>query len=94
MTRLDGARGVLRAAAVLCGILGLGLGAAAQAADPPADEATAIFDGKTLEGWDGNPELWSVARRRDRRPAPPPEKPTKGNTFLVWRASEVGDFES
>ena len=24
------------------------------------DGFTSIFDGKTLDGWDGNPKLWSV----------------------------------
>jgi len=50
-----------------------------------------LFDGKTLAGWDGNPELWSVEdgciTGRTTK-----EKPTKGNTFLVYK-DEVADFE-
>ncbi|MGC1274356.1 MAG: family 16 glycoside hydrolase [Planctomycetaceae bacterium] len=63
---------------------------AADAAD--ADGFMPIFDGKSLDGWDGNPELWSVedgaitGRTTD-------ENPIKANSFLVWRDGEVGDFE-
>jgi 3-keto-disaccharide hydrolase/trehalose utilization protein len=51
-----------------------------------------IFDGKTLESWDGDPRFWSVEEGAivGRTTA---EKPTKGNTFLIWRGGEVGDFE-
>jgi acetyl esterase/lipase len=56
------------------------------------EEGTAIFDGKSLEGWDGNPAFWSVEdgaiTGRTTK-----ENPTKGNTFLIWRGGEVDDFE-
>ena len=59
-------------------------------ADP--EEWRQIFDGKSLEGWDGNPEFWSVEdgaitgqTTKDKR--------TKGNTFLIWRGGEPADFE-
>ncbi|HUE73097.1 MAG TPA: PVC-type heme-binding CxxCH protein [Pirellulaceae bacterium] len=51
-----------------------------------------IFDGKTLEGWDGNPEFWSVKEGAITGQTTA-EKPTKGNTFIIWRKGEVGDFE-
>ena len=51
-----------------------------------------IFDGKTLEKWDGNPDFWSVQdgaiTGRTTK-----ENPTKGNTFIIWRGGEVADFE-
>jgi len=52
---------------------------------------TQIFDGRTLTGWDGNPEVWKVddgavvaestASRR------------VGTTYLIWRCGEPSDFE-
>ena len=52
-----------------------------------------IFDGKALKGWDGNPELWRVDDGAITGQTTP-EKPTKGNTFLIWReGSTVDDFE-
>jgi hypothetical protein len=51
-----------------------------------------IFDGKSLDGWDGNPKLWSVkdgaiVGETTR------ENPAKGNTFLIWKGGTVSDFE-
>jgi len=64
------------------------------AADAPAGEAgfKEIFDGKTLTGWDGNPEFWKVEDGAIVAQTTK-EKPTKGNTFLIWRQGEVDDFE-
>ncbi len=53
---------------------------------------TSIFDGKTLEGWDGNPQFWKVeggaivGQTTAENKAP-------GNTFLIWRQGELDDFE-
>jgi len=52
----------------------------------------AIFDGKTLNGWDGDPELWRVEDGAITGQTTP-EKPIKTNTFLIWRGGQVGDFE-
>ena len=58
-----------------------------------ADEAfQPIFDGKTLEGWDGNPELWRVEDGAITGQTTA-DKPLKQNSFLIWRGGEVGDFE-
>lgn len=54
---------------------------------------TWLFDGKELEGWDGNPEFWSVEDGGCITGRTTKEKPTKGNTFLVWRKQPVEDFE-
>ena len=51
-----------------------------------------IFDGKTLKNWDGNPSFWSV-RDGAITGQTTKENPTKGNTFIIWRGGEVGDFE-
>ena len=51
-----------------------------------------IFDGKTLTGWDGNPKLWSV-RDGAITGQTTKENPTKGNTFIIWKAGTVKNFE-
>ncbi len=56
------------------------------------DGFQAIFDGKTLEGWDGNPDFWRVEDGKIVGETTP-DNPTKGNTFLVWRGGKPGDFE-
>ncbi|HEX5081926.1 MAG TPA: DUF1080 domain-containing protein, partial [Blastocatellia bacterium] len=52
----------------------------------------AIFDGKTLNGWDGNPAFWRVESETIIGETTA-EKPLKANTFLVWRAGQPKDFE-
>ncbi|HWB00463.1 MAG TPA: DUF1080 domain-containing protein [Pirellulales bacterium] len=63
------------------------------AALPAADEGyESIFDGKSLNGWDGNPDFWRVedgAITGETTEA----KPTQGNTFLIWRGGDVADFD-
>ncbi|MFM8890849.1 MAG: DUF1080 domain-containing protein, partial [Planctomycetia bacterium] len=51
-----------------------------------------IFDGRSLDGWEGKSEFWSV---RDGAIVGETtvEKPTPGNTFLIWRQGDVDDFE-
>ncbi|MEQ1860852.1 MAG: DUF1080 domain-containing protein [Chthoniobacteraceae bacterium] len=56
------------------------------------------FNGKDLNGWEGNPELWSVqdgaiTGKTAADPANPAKSTLKHNTFLVWRAGTVSDFE-
>lgn len=51
-----------------------------------------IFDGKSLDGWDGNPKLWSVKDGAIVGETTK-ENPAKGNTFLIWKGGTVGDFE-
>ncbi len=51
-----------------------------------------IFDGKTLAGWAGRLQHWSVEdgaiTGRTTR-----EKPAQGNNFLIWTNGTVSDFE-
>jgi hypothetical protein len=56
------------------------------------DGFKSLFDGKTLEGWEGKPQFWSV-RDGAITGQTTPENPTKGNTFLIWRGGKPGDFE-
>lgn len=51
-----------------------------------------IFDGKTLAGWEGKPEFWSVQDGAITGQTTE-ETPTKGNTFLIWRGGILKDFE-
>ena len=62
--------------------------------DVPAAEQgfQPMFDGKTLDGWDGDPRFWRVengvivGETAKANPAP-------ANTFLIWRKDKPGDFE-
>ncbi len=56
------------------------------------DGFVSIFDGKTLENWDGNPKFWRVEEGTITGQTTK-ENPTKGNTFIVWRGGTTGDFE-
>jgi hypothetical protein len=63
-----------------------------------AEEAQNLFNGKDLTGWEGNPALWSVEDGAITGKTPPdPADPKKGtikhNTFLVWKAGTVSNFE-
>lgn len=71
--------------------IAVGLSFALQAADNEAGFKS-IFNGRDLTGWDGNPALWSV-RDGAITGQTTAEKPTKGNTFIIWRGGEVADFE-
>ncbi len=52
----------------------------------------AIFDGKTLKGWDGDPAVWRVENDVIIGESTA-EKPLKANTFLIWRGGQPKDFE-
>ena len=51
-----------------------------------------LFNGKDLEGWDGNPAFWSVKDGAITGQTTK-DNPTKGNTFLVYTNGPVDDFE-
>jgi len=51
-----------------------------------------IFDGKTLKGWDGDPQFWRVEEGVIIGESTP-DKPVKLNTFLIWRGGQPQDFE-
>ena len=52
----------------------------------------AIFDGKTLKGWDGDPQFWRVEEGTIIGESTT-DKPVKVNTFLIWRNKQPKDFE-
>jgi hypothetical protein len=51
-----------------------------------------IFDGKTLQGWDGDPAFWRAENGAIVGESTA-EKVLKTNTFLIWRGGEPKDFE-
>lgn len=58
----------------------------------PEEGFQPIFDGKTLNGWDCDPDFWKVVdgaivgqSKMDHQP--------KQNTFCIWKGGEPGDFE-
>ena len=55
-------------------------------------EYQSIFDGKTLNGWDGDPHEWRVEGGVIIGESPA-EKPIKVNTFLIWRGGQPKDFD-
>ena len=57
-----------------------------------AAEFVPIFNGSSLEGWEGKPEFWSV-KDGVIVGETTQKNPTKGNTFLIWRQGLVDDFE-
>ncbi len=84
------------ALAAACGLL---LSSLAIAADGPSPAAPAepadmkqLFNGKDLSGWDGDMRLWSwqdgIVRGQTTS-----ENVAKGNTFLIWKKGELGDFD-
>jgi hypothetical protein len=58
------------------------------------DEAgfTSIFDGKTLDGWEGDPKYWRVADGIMTGEITP-ETIIKSNTFIIWQGGAPEDFE-
>ena len=53
---------------------------------------TSIFDGSTLKGWDGDPDVWR-AEHGVIIGETTAAKPLKANTFLIYRGGQPKDFE-
>ena len=84
----------MRCATFGCFALALTLSGFLSATVRAADETgfVSLFDGKTLEGWAGKTQFWSVKDGAITGQTTA-ENPTKGNTFLIWRGGKVADFE-
>lgn len=57
-----------------------------------ADDAIRPFNGKTLEGWDGDKSYWSVEDGQIVGRSTP-EHPLPKSTYLVWTGNMPGDFD-
>ena len=77
-----------------CLVAGLGLLAlrAQNIATLPETGYQSIFDGKTLSGWDGDPQFWRVEDGSIVGQTTT-EKQPKQNTFLIWRGGQPANFE-
>lgn len=67
-------------------------GTAGPATAQDAPKSLSLFDGKTLDGWSGEPQFWSV-RDGVITGQTTEQTPTKHNTFLIWQGGTVADFE-
>lgn len=77
----------------ICGLLAACLLLAGTNTMVSADEEwQTLFDGKTLDGWDGNPDHWSVEDGAITGKTTP-EKKLKSNSFLIYRGGEFDNFE-
>ena len=61
-------------------------------ASAPAQEPVALFNGTTLEGWDGDPRFWKVEDGCLTGQSTAEMTPD-ANTFLIWKLGELDDFE-
>ncbi len=90
--------GICSSATVLFGLHSRRTAAQPQAAQrspvPPLEETGfhSIFDGKTLDGWDGDPDFWSVKDGAIVGQSTMEHQP-KQNTFCIWKGGQPGDFE-
>jgi hypothetical protein len=57
-----------------------------------AEGFAAIFDGKTLQGWDGDPAYWRMENGAIVGETKIGNIP-KQNTFIIWRGGSPADFE-
>jgi hypothetical protein len=51
-----------------------------------------LFDGKTLQGWEGDSKFWRVEDGTITGQTTA-ENPAPNNTFLIWRGGKLADFE-
>ncbi len=74
----------------------IALNAATAHAQPEApaepDGMELIFNGDNLDGWDGDPKLWSVKDGAIHGETTA-DVPAKGNTFIIWKEGVLKDFQ-
>jgi len=77
-------------------LLAICLGKAQQVYPTPGTNDTAgfelIFDGKTLDGWEGDPKYWRIENGCLVGEVTP-ETLLKQNSFIIWRGGTTRDFE-
>ncbi len=65
---------------------------APQPAPAESKDMRPIFNGKNLNGWDGDPRLWSVKNGAIRGETTAKTR-ANGNTFIIWKDGVTRDFE-
>jgi hypothetical protein len=65
---------------------------ASSTAPPEPAAMRSLFNGKDLQGWDGDPKLWSV-KDGVLHGETTAENPAKGNTFIIWKDGKTKDFD-
>jgi len=86
---------IVRVGTLLVGaILSLNLfcGSSAALAGDSSGQWISLFNGKDLNGWDGDSRLWSV-KDGVIHGETTLTNPARGNTFLIWRDGKLRDFE-
>jgi hypothetical protein len=78
-------------------ILAIAFGMYAQRGGPPVAPLVEsgfkpIFDGKTLQGWDCDPDFWHVENGAIVGQTTMQHQP-KQNIFCIWKGGQPGDFE-
>lgn len=61
-------------------------------AEIKGEDFVQIFDGTSLEGWNGDPKYWRVENKVLIGEVTP-ETLLKQNTFIIWEGGEPADFE-
>ena len=64
----------------------------ADEAEKAGDGFVQIFDGKSLDNWEGDTAYWSVSEGNLVGQITP-DKPLKTNSFIIWRGGKTDDFE-
>ncbi|RYF68390.1 MAG: DUF1080 domain-containing protein, partial [Cytophagaceae bacterium] len=64
----------------------------AQSKKAKKDGFVQIFDGKTLNGWEGDPTYWRVENGALVGEITPSTL-LKTNSFIIWKGGEPADFE-
>lgn len=83
---------VIHAGLTLLVVSGLSTVSTAQRKKDTKEGFVQIFDGKTLNGWDGDPTYWRVENGNLVGEITPATL-LKTNSFVIWRGGEPGDFE-
>ncbi|MFZ4732889.1 MAG: 3-keto-disaccharide hydrolase [Pirellulales bacterium] len=80
----------------VCGLIwapwASGQDAAERQAPPEPAGAKRLFNGRDLEGWDGDPRLWRV-KDGVIHGETTAEQVATGNTFLIWKEGRARDFD-
>lgn len=79
-------------ACLLACTLAPALMAETQVAPPAESGMKTIFNGKDLNGWDGDPKLWKV-KDGVIHGETTEENKANGNTFLIWQDGKTTNFE-